>query len=90
VGEAFGAKTISFVICALKFQRANLGMAMDYPVRLAFQEAAMEDAWHPSDAGYQIWADELVKSGVKPQGYTKESAAWLLCRGQATHQYRNH
>ena len=26
----------------------------------------MPDSTHPSDAGYQIWADALVKAGVKP------------------------
>ena len=26
----------------------------------------MPDGTHPSDAGYQIWADALVKAGVKP------------------------
>jgi lysophospholipase L1-like esterase len=28
--------------------------------------AMMPDATHPSDAGYQIWADALKKAGVKP------------------------
>jgi lysophospholipase L1-like esterase len=26
----------------------------------------MPDGTHPSDAGYQIWADALIKAGVKP------------------------
>jgi lysophospholipase L1-like esterase len=26
----------------------------------------MPDALHPSDAGYHIWADELIKAGIKP------------------------
>jgi lysophospholipase L1-like esterase len=30
------------------------------------QPALMPDALHPSDAGYQIWADELIKAGIKP------------------------
>ena len=28
--------------------------------------AMMPDGTHPSDAGYQIWADELIKAGVRP------------------------
>jgi lysophospholipase L1-like esterase len=28
--------------------------------------ALMPDGTHPSDAGYQIWADALIKAGVKP------------------------
>jgi lysophospholipase L1-like esterase len=28
--------------------------------------ALMPDRTHPSDAGYQIWADALIKAGVKP------------------------
>ena len=28
--------------------------------------ALMPDALHPSDAGYRIWADALIKAGVKP------------------------
>jgi len=28
-------------------------------------EALMPDATHPSDAGYQLWADALMKSGLK-------------------------
>jgi lysophospholipase L1-like esterase len=28
--------------------------------------ALMPDGTHPSDAGYRIWADALVKAGVKP------------------------
>ena len=28
--------------------------------------AMMPDGTHPSDAGYQIWADALIKEGVKP------------------------
>jgi lysophospholipase L1-like esterase len=28
--------------------------------------AMMPDGTHPSDAGYQIWADALIKAGVKP------------------------
>jgi lysophospholipase L1-like esterase len=30
------------------------------------QPALLPDALHPSDAGYQIWADELIKAGIKP------------------------
>jgi len=26
----------------------------------------MPDGTHPSDAGYEIWADALIKAGVKP------------------------
>jgi lysophospholipase L1-like esterase len=28
--------------------------------------AMMPDGTHPSDAGYQLWADALIKAGVKP------------------------
>jgi lysophospholipase L1-like esterase len=28
--------------------------------------ALMPDGTHPSDAGYQIWADALIKAGLKP------------------------
>ena len=28
--------------------------------------AMMPDGTHPSDAGYQIWADALIKAGVRP------------------------
>jgi lysophospholipase L1-like esterase len=26
----------------------------------------MPDGTHPSDAGYEIWADALIKAGIKP------------------------
>jgi len=26
----------------------------------------MPDGTHPSDAGYQLWADALIKAGIKP------------------------
>lgn len=29
-------------------------------------QALMPDGTHPSDAGYQFWADALIKAGVKP------------------------
>jgi lysophospholipase L1-like esterase len=32
----------------------------------SLQAALMPDGTHPSDAGYQIWAEALAKVGVKP------------------------
>ena len=29
------------------------------------RKSMMPDGTHPSDAGYQIWADALIKAGVK-------------------------